>query len=462
MRVQVLGGSPPHLSRDGIGPIGMLLPDLGILVDYGIGHRRLPEGEAVITPFPIPADQEIRYVILTHIHNDHAGLVPWVMKRFPKAELVTTLPTLELGRAVWSDLHAIGRRRGYPGLVPWNTSLYEEICRRTIIVREPGWIDLEKGTRVYFCPNGHVRGSAYVVVESGGKRVAWSGDVSYYDTPTVLGMKAENVPEEIRGVDALFLESTHGDREVEPRSNLVDHEMNPAINETLFSGGIALEVALSIERAQDVALDQVRGGILPVYLDSKLAEIAWKIYLSKEGSWSPNDIPIDPVLAKRVISIHDRAGEEDGSDFREKLLRSGKALSIVSSAGSLQGGPSVSWAKRVLPDPRSLIVQCNYQFEGTPGADLEKYREGVSLDLGGTLVSVKSRVLRVDLSAHAGRSALRKIASWFEPKRLILYHGIWSACRHLQRHIMRPIALGRPSTLERPPEIPVNGELIEI
>ena len=186
VRVQVLGGSPPHLSRDGIGPIGMLLPDLGILVDYGIGHRRLPEGEAVITPFPIPADQEIRYVILTHIHNDHAGLVPWVMKRFPKAELVTTLPTLELGRAVWSDLHAIGRRRGYPGLVPWNTSLYEEICRRTIIVREPGWTHLAKGARVYFGPNGHVRGSAYVVIESDGKRVAWSGDVSYYDTPTVL------------------------------------------------------------------------------------------------------------------------------------------------------------------------------------------------------------------------------------------------------------------------------------
>ena len=114
------------------------------------------------------------------------------------------------------------------------------------------------------------------------------------------------------------------------------------------------------------------------------------------------------------------------------MLENEETYSIVASPGSLQGGYSAIWAKRILPDPRSLLLQCNYQFEGTPGAELERFGSGMRLELGGEFIEVNSRVMRVDVSAHADRFQLAKVASWFLPKQIVLYHGTSFARQRLR------------------------------
>ena len=121
-----------------------------------------------------------------------------------------------------------------------------------------------------------------------------------------------------------------------------------------------------------------------------------------------------------------------GNGFRAKMLDSKLSYSIVASPGSLQGGYSAAWAKRILPDPRSLLLQCGYQFEGTPGAELERFGSGMLLELDGESVAVNSRVMRVDVSAHADRYQLAEVANWFSPKEVVLYHGARSARERLR------------------------------
>ena len=46
-------------------------------------------------PFPIPADQ-IQYVLLTHIHQDHCGLIPKLVKEGFTGQILLTPASKEL------------------------------------------------------------------------------------------------------------------------------------------------------------------------------------------------------------------------------------------------------------------------------------------------------------------------------------------------------------------------------
>lgn len=451
MKVTILGACPGKSGGSGFSASGNLLQTeqgVTMVVDYGIGYERLKDSsgntQRAVTPKSVSNLEKIDYILLTHRHNDHSGMVPWLMKKFPKATLITTLPTFHFLGSSWSDLARMARIFDYPGLVPYDIALHEDIRKRTILVTRPGWMHLERGVRVYFNSNGHTRGSAYIVVEADGKRVGFSGDVSTSDTPTLAGMSPWNVPPEIRGLDLLFLESTHGNRNIEPRHLVVDY-MNDVVKHTLRRGGLSLAIALGGDRAIDIALDQAQSGIKPC-LDGGLPGHAWEVYHSPEGYWCPNDVRINPELSERVTPLFER------NNALESMLRSGNAYSVVASAGSLQGGQSVKWAEKILPDHRSLILQCNFQFEGTPGAELEKLDRGEILMLKGKPVQVNCDVVRVEASAHAGANQLLRVASWFDARRIALYHGSWHS-----RSTLRGRLAKRYET-----SIPLNNDVIDI
>lgn len=447
MRLTVLGSCPPRFDRR-IGPVAIHIETdagISILVDGGIGYERKSGLDKPVLPRIIPTNH-LDYIFLTHIHTDHSGLVPWLMKKYKEARLVTTVPTLILGRVVWSDLGRIAFRQGFPGLVPFDADFYQEICERTIKFNEPGWLTLENNIRVYFNACGHTRGAAYVVIEADGKRVAFSGDTSLNDTPTILGMAEENVPQELEGSDLLFLESTYGNRPIKSRPQVVA-QMNAFIIETLRGGGRVLATALAIERTQDVALDQVRAGITPVYIDGALAAHVWEIYQQPESCWSPNDVRLKPEEVSRVTCLLDR---DDG--FRARMFEDAQPYSVVASPGSLQGGYSAVWVKRILPDPKSLVLLCNYQSEDSPGAKLEKFGRGMIIQLGDEIVKVESQVKRIGVSSHAGADQLVRIADWFKPKEIVCYHGTWNARQSL-RVLLEKNNFGSKTAL--------NGDIIE-
>jgi Cft2 family RNA processing exonuclease len=258
-------------------------------------------------------------------------------------------------------------------------------------------------------------------------------------------MGPDNIPADISGLDFLFMESTQGDRRSQPR-DLVVYYMNEKVKNVLRRGGMSLAIALGGDRAIDIALDQALCGIKPC-LDGGLPGNAWEIYQSPEGYWCPNDIPIEPEVAQRITPLFRM------EDVRDRMLTSGNAYSIVASSGSLQGGQSVKWAETILPDPNSLILQCNFQFEGTPGADLEKMGRGGTLQLSGKSIKVNCDVVRVEASAHAGANELLEIAQWFGARNTALYHGNWHARSVFRERLARHRIFA---------STPLNGDVIEI
>lgn len=443
MFIHILGGCP-GMDKEGITPNGIVVQDgLNILVDPGMGHETLPDKKQKalhINLRALNALGKIDYIILSHSHLDHSGLVPLLMKMFPMAVLVCTRPTFYIVRHSWYDAALVGRRH-YPGLLPFNTALYQEMGRRAILLDRPGWVPLKNGARVNMMPNGHGRGSASLAIEIGGKLIVFSADVSTNDLPTVLGMREENVPADIRGADLMFLESTLGDRSTVDRVSEIA-KMNQAILETRALGGNTLAAALGVERAQDILIDQARVGTTS-FLDGRLACNVWDAYQEPESFWCDNDVAIEKGIVRQVKTL-------TAQEQRELILKKGRPISVVSSGGALQGGPSVFWAEKFLSGRNNLVCLCNYQFKGTPGHYLQQHGTGCVLDLNGKKIVVRARVMRVEASAHVGADELLRVRGGFNPRRTVAYHGEYRARKALSQRAGGTI------------ELPVDGDIIEL
>ena len=68
--------------------------ELKILVDCGMFQER-DYSHRNWEPFPVPPDQ-IKYLLLTHVHQDHSGLIPKLVKEGFHGEILLTSASKEL------------------------------------------------------------------------------------------------------------------------------------------------------------------------------------------------------------------------------------------------------------------------------------------------------------------------------------------------------------------------------
>jgi metallo-beta-lactamase family protein len=97
---------------------------------------------------------------------------------------------------------------------------------------------------------------------------------------------------------------------------------------------------------------------------------------------------------------------------------------IISSSGMLTGGRVLHHLRRLLPDPKNLLVLVGYQAAGTRGRALQ---DGAKvLKMHGEYIPVRAQFISLDtLSAHADRNELLR---WLHsapgnPRTIFLTHG---------------------------------------
>ena len=385
--------------------------------------------------------REIGFVLLSHAHIDHSGLLPRLVAQGFKGAVYATQATCELAGVMLPDSgHLQEKEAEWSGRPPLYTAAQAQAALQHLVpVAYDGDVKPHASARLRFRDAGHILGSSILELWLRGTKLVFSGDLGQPGHPVVAD------PTRIDEADVLLVESTYGNRDHKSLVQTLD-EFAFALNDTLASKrGNVLIPAFAVGRTQDVLhfIGELQAaGRLPrkmeVYVDSPMALAATRITL-KYASLPPIErlhFTEDLAESKRINSI-----------------RSGAV--IISASGMCEGGRIRHHLRWNLSRPECAIVFAGFQAAGTLGRRIVDGAKMVRLFR--EPYAVRAKVFTIGgLSAHADRSALLGWLGGFRrpPRKTWVVHG-----EPLAAFSLRDALAGRPGWLA---EVAAHGQTVEL
>lgn len=429
---------------------------LRIGIDCGLFQERQFLGRNWKTPLPESAS--IDFLLLTHAHLDHTGLIPRLVAGGFDRPIIATEPTVELASIVMEDSRRIHeedakykkkrhQRKGHKGSHPIVPLYTGEDAKRAVSllkgVRYAQPLKLNDHVSATFHDAGHILGSAIleIMVNEGGssRRLLFSGDIGQPDKPLICD------PSFIESADHVVLESTYGDRD-HPEFGDVASQLTNLINDTVEKGGNIVIPTFAIERAQELMFhigrlvheDRIKP--LPIYLDSPMAVDVTEVfrrhrdYLDQRTRdlFASGQPPLQFPGLKLVRSVDDSIAINDAPPPNL----------IMSASGMCTGGRIKHHLRQNIGQADSTIVFVGYQSVGTLGRLILDGHKRVRIH--GRQHHINARIAQIQgFSAHGDRSDLlewlRHLKS--KPKTVFLTHGEESAALALASEIRSELDL---------------------
>lgn len=385
------------------------------LIDCGLFQGNRTTQELNLQPFPFDA-LAAEFLILTHAHIDHSGLLPKLTKAGFSGPIYATEPTTDLLQFMLRDSAFIQEsnaerqnkkreRRGEGSVAPIYTIHDAEATLKQLQwVDYETWFEPKPGIRARFWNAGHLLGSASVeleVTENGQPiRMLFSGDLG----PEEKAFHPE--PEAPVGYDYIVCESTYGDRDrddytLEKRRAAMRDELVRGLNR----GGNVVIPSFAVERSQELLHDiavLLNDGDIPdatVYLDSPLARKATEVFVKHAGAME--DIEVD----EREIFRHENFRIVQSVNESKAINNVKKNAIIISASGMCTAGRIKHHLKNNIFRPESTILFVGYQSPGTLGHIITSGAKQVRIH--GKEYKVRAEIRRLgNYSAHADQGEL--------------------------------------------------------
>jgi metallo-beta-lactamase family protein len=410
------------------------------LVDCGMfqGGREARARNLSAWPFD---PRQVDFVLLTHAHIDHSGLLPRFCALGFKGPIFTTTATADLLQVMLLDSAFIqetewarGQRRrartAGRGAAPEGL-LYTVAQAQACLDQVQGvaygdMLQPHPAVRCCLRDAGHILGSAIIelwLTEAGRTRkIVFSGDLGQPARPIVRD------PTPIDAADVLLVESTYGNRLHRPMQPTID-ELVQVIGDTLsrHQGNVIIP-AFALGRTQELLhllVDLCRQGRLPrlqVFVDSPMADKVTAI------TWRHKDFLDDETRA--LLSLRQAHPEWLDLHFTKSveesmaLNRIKSGAIIISASGMCDAGRIRHHLRHHLGRPGCAVVIIGYQAQGTLGRRLVDGAKRVRI-LGDD-VAVRASVHTIGgLSAHADQAALLAWLLGFKapPAQTYVVHG---------------------------------------
>ncbi len=424
--------------------------DIRILIDCGLYQER---NFLVRNWKPYPFQPEkIDYLVLTHVHLDHSGLIPKLVREGFKGKILMTHASEDLLHIVLMDSariheedaaykkkrHKREKRKGPFPVVPLYTvedveqciPLFESVPYGTTIT-------LSTNVNIRFHDAGHILGASMLefTVKKNGKdqTIVFSGDIGQWDKPLMRD------PSVFDRADYVIMESLYADRRHEDPYSIGDM-LADIINETVKTGGNVIIPTFAIERAQELMyhLNRLvwsdRIPYMMMFLDSPMAVDVTDVFLKHLES-------LDRQTRKLL--------EEGKQPFQFpglKLIRSvaeSKAINSIRGSCVIMAGSGMCTGGRVkhhliqnISRPESTIIFVGYQAFGTLGRQILDGKEQVRIL--GKQYKVRAKIREIHgFSAHADKDGLFKWINHLRenPKTVFLTHGEYDSANVFSERI---------------------------
>lgn len=385
--------------------------------------------------------RQIDFVLLTHAHIDHSGLLPRLAVLGFRGPVYATAATVDLLEVLLPDSAHIQekdaewqlrhqRRRGGSERAI-GAPLYTVAQAQTALqlLRPVAYgvsIEVAPTIKVRFHDAGHILGSAWLEVDAVDagrtRKLVFSGDLGMYDRPVLRD------PEKVVAqADLLLVESTYGNRSHRPLPETED-EIVDAAERTRATHGNLIIPAFAVGRTQEILcilaelVQRGRLSPLKVYVDSPMANSASHITLDHPELLDEQaNALIDWVRAHPdKMKIEFVADVEHSKALNE--VRSGAV--IISASGMCEAGRIKYHLRENLPRSECSILIAGFQAAGTLGRRLV---DGARLvHIFGQPVPVRARIYTVGgLSAHADQASLLTWLRGFKkaPGQTFVVHG---------------------------------------
>ncbi|MTI97164.1 MAG: MBL fold metallo-hydrolase [Marinobacter adhaerens] len=418
----------------------------GILIDCGLfqgqDEGRGASASDLFIEFPI---EHIRALVVTHVHIDHVGRIPYLLAAGFDGPIICSEPSAIMLPEILEDALKIGFTRDRQliervlglirsRLVPvpygqWHSVFAEDDCSLSVRLQRAG----------------HILGSAYVECDARtgdvAERIVFSGDLGAPHAPL---LPAPQSPER---ADRLVIESTYGDKDHEDRQTR-RYRLQAVLEHALEDGGTVLVPAFSLGRTQEL-LYEIEGlihefggelwGNLEIVVDSPLAAEFTRIYRDLKPYWDAEATDLvrqgrHPLSFEQLTVIN---SHEDHLNAVDYLSRSHRPCVVLAGSGMCAGGRVVNYLKAMVGDKRNDVLFVGYQAAGTPGRDILTHGpRGGWVELDGERYDIRARVHQVGgYSAHAGQSDLVGFVSGIPvpPREIRIVHGDAGAKLALKR-----------------------------
>ncbi len=420
--------------------------DARFLVDCGMfqGNKTVRALNEQDLPF---AAGEVDFVILTHAHIDHSGLLPKLTKHGFRGRVYCTAPTADLLQFMLRDSANIQRsdaerknrrlrRAGKPDIEPvYTLDDAEGLLGQLATVDYEEWFSPHERIEVRFWNAGHMLGSASAeikIAESGKSdklRMLFSGDIG----PEEKAFHPE--PDAPEGFDYLVCESTYGDRDRDAYT-LAERRaaLQKELTEALSRGGNIVIPSFAVERSQellhDIGVLLAKSEIPPatVFLDSPLARKVTEVFV--KYAHTLDDIELDE--AKLFRDDNFRIVETVDESKAINRIRGGAI--IISASGMADAGRVQHHLKNNIWRQDCTVLFVGYQAPGTLGQIITSGKREIRIH--GKTFKVKAAIRRIgNYSAHADQPEL---IDWVLERApvvggLFLNHGQQEAREELRR-----------------------------
>lgn len=396
---------------------------------------------------------EVDYVIISHAHIDHIGLLPKLVKDGFKGRIFSTPPTKELMELLLkdsayiqeADTRHINKRRDMEG-----REHVEPLYNEADVLKVLPLVETIKYDRAYkideqieltYTDCGHILGSAAVnlKINENGKEstLTFSGDIGRYRDVLLRS------PDKFPLADYIIMESTYGDKLHDLIAPAADDLLHYIEETCLNKKGKLIIPAFSLGRTQELLYM-----LNMLELENRLPKLNYYVD-------SPLSIKITHAIKRHpecfnkqvqtLLQKDDDVFLFKGLEFIEdveaskRLNTSDTPCVIISASGMAEAGRVKHHIANNIGDARNTILMVGYCEPNSLGGRLKKNPESVGIF--GTQYNVRADIGIIDsMSAHADYEDLTQWLACQHPedvKKIFLVHGEYDVQEKFKNRLLR-------------------------